>query len=199
VIELTEAQRRPRNVVRKYHRDPDYGFSLLYPETWHRFEFNPAVADGRGVLYSEDPDDLTTHLSIEARNLGTTVLASDLSDLRRGFLAGLRSVPGSRILRSNAYDVGLLIGVEAHQLYDLGEQRPRRWVRLLYKDAVQVRLVFQARDAAHFKYWLPSLKPGMTGFFFDGGLAPFTPGESAYDPDWLHALLHPDKKSNRVS
>jgi hypothetical protein len=39
----------------------------------------------------------------------------------------------------------------------------------------------------------------MTGFFFDGGLAPFTPGESAYDPDWLHALLHPDKKSNRVS
>ena len=197
MIDLTAAQRRPANVARKYHRDPDYGFSLLYPETWHRFEF--AVERGRGVLYSEDPDDLTTHLAIEARDLGTRVRASDLPDLRRGFLAGLRSVPGSRIVRSSAYDVGLLIGVEAHQLYDLGEQRPRRWVRLLYKDSIQVRLVFQARDAAHFKYWLPSLKPGMTGFFFDGGLAPFTPGESAYDPDWLQSLLHPDKQSNRVS
>jgi hypothetical protein len=198
-MELTEAQRRPSNVARKYHRDPDFGFSLLYPETWHRFELNPAVEDGRGVLYLEDPEDLTTHLAIEARDLGTMVSASDLPDLRRGFLAGLRSLPGSRILRSSAYDAGLLIGVEAHQLYDLGVQRPRRWVRLLYKDSIQVRLVFQARDAAHFKYWLPALKPGMTGFFFDGGLAPLAPGESAYDPDWLQSLLHPDKQNNRVS
>lgn len=190
MVELTEAQRRPGNVARKYHRDRDYGFSLLYPETWHRLEM--VVADGRSVLYSEDPDDLTTHLLIEARDLGTRVRASDLPDLRRGFLAGLRTVPGSRILRSSAYDVGLLIGLEAHQLYDLGELRPRRWVRLLYKDTVQVRLVFQARDAAHYNYWLPALKPGMTGFFFDGGDAPFTPGESAYDPDWLQGLLHPD-------
>lgn len=193
MLELTEAQRRPGNVALQYYRDREYGFSLVYPETWHRFDMS--VETGRGVLFSEHPEDLSTHLSIEARDLGTKVRASDLPDLRRGFLAGLRSVPGSRILRSSAYDVRLLIGVEAQQLFDDGEQRRKRWVRLLFKDNIQVRLVFQARDAAHFGYWLPSLKPGMTGFFFDGGHAPVTPGESAYDPDWLQRLLHPSERS----
>jgi hypothetical protein len=179
----------PGKVALKYHRDRDYGFSLVYPETWHRFDL--AVEGGRGVLYSEDPVDLATHLSIEARDLGTSVRASDLPTLRDGFLTGLRSVPGSRILKVAAYDVGVHLGVEARQLFDEAGQRRKRWVRLLHQGSTQVRLVFQARDAKQFAYWLPSLNPAMTGFLFDGGLPPITPGESAYEPDWLAKLMKP--------
>ena len=192
----TEAQRRPGNVALKYHRDRDYGFSLVYPETWHRFDLQ--VEGGRGVLFSEDPEDLSTHLSVEVRDLGTKVRARDLPTLRDGFRAGLRGVAGSRLSRVKDYDVGFLIGLEAHQLFDEDGARRKRWVRLLYKDELQVRLVFQARDAAHFAYWLPSLKPGMTGFFFDGGHAPVTPGESAYDPEWLQQLLDPSRGGSRA-
>lgn len=185
----TDRRGRPGNVPLQYHRDREYGFSLVYPETWHRFDLE--VEAGRGVLFSEHPDDLSTHLSVEARDLGTRVGADDLPVLREGFLSGLRDVPDSRILRIASYDVGLLAGVEARQLFTEGQERRKRWVRLLFNDTIQVRLVFQARNAKHFAYWLPSLNPAMTGFFFDGGHAPFTPGEGAYDPAWVQQLLNP--------
>ena len=186
----------PGKVPLQYHRDRDFGFSLVYPETWHRFDL--AVEGGRGVLYAEDPDDLSTHLAIEARDLGLQVRAADLPTLREGFLSGLRAVPESRILKVETYDAGFHIGVEARQLFDEAGQRRKRWVRLLHHGTTQVRLVFQARDAKHFSYWLPSLNPAMTGFLFDGGLPPITPGESAYEPEWLEKLLKPaEGVSNR--
>ena len=185
----------PGKVALKYHRDRDYGFSLVYPETWHRFDL--AVEGGRGVLYSEDAKDLSTHLSIQARDVGTTVRAADLPVLREGFLTGLRSVQGSRILKVSSYDVGFFVGVEARQLFDEGGQRRKRWVRLLHQGSVQVRLDFQARDARHFAYWLPSLNPAMTGFLFDGGLPPITPSESAYEADWLEKMLRPAEGASR--
>ena len=179
----------PGKVPLKYHRDRDYGFSLVYPDDWHRFDLE--VEGGRGVLYSEHPKDLSTHLSIQARDLGTTVRAADLPTLREGFLSGLRSVPGSRLLKTSAYANDYYVGVEARQLFDEGGQRRKRWVRLLHQGAVQVRLDFQARDAKHFAYWLPSLNPAMTGVLFDGGLPPITPGESAYDEEFLQKLMRP--------
>jgi hypothetical protein len=184
----------PGKVALKYHRDRDYGFSLVYPETWHPFDL--AVEGGRGALYSEHPVDLSTHLSIQARDLGTNVRAADLPVLREGFLRGLRSVPGSRIVKSDAYANDYFVGVEAQQLFDEGGQRRKRWVRLLHHGSAQVRLDFQARDARHFAYWLPSLNPAMTGFLFDGGHAPVTPGESAYDEDWLAKMLRPAEESH---
>jgi hypothetical protein len=185
----------PGKVALKYHRDREYGFSLVYPESWHRFDL--AVEGGRGVLYSEDAEDLSTHLSIQARDLGTRVRAADLPVLREGFLSGLRSVPGSRILKSDAYANDYFVGVEARQLFDEGGQRRKRWIRLLHQGSTQVRLDFQARDARHFAHWLPSLNPAMTAFLFDGGHPPITPGESAYEPEWLEKMLRPAEGASR--
>jgi len=48
---------------------------------------------------------------------------------------------------------------------------------LLYQDTLQVRLVAQGATAEEFEFWLPCFNPAMTGFFFDGGVAPGPEGE----------------------
>lgn len=155
-----EPIKRPGNTPLKFHRNRRYGFSMVYPDWWQEYD----IPDGK--LFS--PGDLDTFISVEARELGTPVTASDLPDLKEGFLAGLRRVPGSRIESQDAYDVGFLVGLEARQLYE----GKKRWIRLLYRGDLQVRLVAQGATEQEFSRWLPSFDPAMTGFVFDGGIAP---------------------------
>ena len=155
----------------KYYRDPEHGFSMVYPEPWHAFE----LQDNEGRLFSERPDDFGTCLAIEITELPTPVTAEDLPALRQGFMKGLRSAPGSRILRRSDYDVGWAVGLEAVQLFDEGGERRKRWVRVLYKGNHQYRLVAQGRNAKEYERWLNEFKPAMTAFRFDGGIAPVYP------------------------
>ena len=156
---------RPETVPLKYHRSRRHGFSMVYPETWR-----VTPLDNDGAFFESDDG---ASLSVEVTDLGTTVTAADLPALREGFLRGLRGVPEAELLSVEGYDVGFLVGLEAHQRLGLG----RRWVRVLYKDSLQVRLVAQAPTEAAFERWLSCFKPSMTGFRFDGGIAP-APGEA---------------------
>lgn len=145
---------------------------MLYPETWHVFD----MTEAEGKIFSASADDLATHLSVEVRDVGTPVTAADMSTLREGFLKGLRAVPGSRLQRRLEYDNGFFIGVEARQTFLDGGQPRKRWVRLLYRDTLQVRLVAQGSSPAEFDRWMPVFNPAMTAFFFDGGIAPMPQG-----------------------
>ena len=138
----------------KYYRDGR--FTLMYPEPWHAFELEGA--DGR--RFAEERDGSGASLSIEVTTLPTSVTAADLPTLRQGFLEGLRAAHGSRILRQDDYDVGFAIGLEAEQSWADG----RRWVRVLYREDKQFRLVAQAPSDAEFERWLPDFKPAMTAF-----------------------------------
>jgi hypothetical protein len=158
----------PGNTPLAFYRDRQHGFSLPYPEWWHGYD----IPDGKLFSPAPSPEQVATFISVEARELGTPVTAADLPDLERGFLRGLRQVPGSKLEAHSRYDVGFLIGLEARQSY----QGRRRWIRLLYRDALQVRLVAQGASAAEFDLWLPSFDPAMTSFQFDGGRPPL------YDP-----------------
>jgi hypothetical protein len=155
----------------KYYRDRKHGFSMVYPEPWHVYE----LRDREGRMFSERPNDFGTCLSVEITELPTQVTAEDLPTLRQGFIKGLRSAPGSRILRKDDYDVGWAIGLEAVQLFDERDERRKRWVRVLYKGEHQYRLVAQGRTAEEFDRWLSDFKPAMTAFRFDGGIAPIYP------------------------
>jgi hypothetical protein len=155
----------------KYYRDRKHGFSMVYPDSWHAFELQGI----EGRLFSERPDDTGTCIAIEITELPTPVTAEDLPVLRRGFLKGLRSAPGSRIVRKDDYDVGWAVGLEAVQLFDDGGERRKRWVRVLYKGNHQYRLVAQGRTAKEFDRWLSEFKPAMTAFRFDGGIPPVYP------------------------
>jgi hypothetical protein len=155
----------------KYYRDRKHGFSMVYPEPWHVYE----LRDSEGRMFSEQPNDFSTCLSVEITELPTRVTAEDLPTLRQGFIKGLRSAPGSRILRKDDYDVGWAVGLEAVQLFDESGERRKRWVRVLYKGDHQYRLVAQGRTAEEFDRWLSDFKPAMTAFRFDGGIAPIYP------------------------
>jgi hypothetical protein len=156
----------PGNTPLRYYRDPVHGFSMVRPDWWQEYD----IPDGK--LFS--PGDMATFISVETKQLGVRVVAADLPDLRRGFLSGLRKVPGSKLLSQSDYDVGFLIGLEARQLFD----GHKRWIRLLYRNSLQVRLVAQGATEQEFEFWLPCFDPAMTGFDFDGGVAPMQEGES---------------------
>jgi hypothetical protein len=155
----------------KYYRDRKHGFSMVYPDPWHAYE----LRDAEGRMFAERPDDFGTCLMVEITELPTEVTAEDLPALREGFVKGLRSAPGSRILKRSDYDVGFAVGMEAIQLFDEGGERRKRWVRVLYRGNHQFRLVAQGRTPAEFERWLNEFKPAMTAFRFDGGIPPVYP------------------------
>jgi hypothetical protein len=146
------------------HRELALGYSFLVPEGWHRAEVLGAV--GTAVLYAPSSEETFTSFSAEGRDLGVEVTGADLTDLRRGFLRGLRRLPGSRMTLLDAAAIGRLITMEAHQSYRDGGQLRKRWVRLLYQGTVQVRLIAQAATVAEFDYWLPMFYESMRTFQF---------------------------------
>ena len=78
----------------------------------------------------------------------------------------MRSVPGSRIERHEAFESKFHLGLEAQQTFDDAGQRRRRWVRVLYNGRVQARLIAQGATVAEFDRLRPLFAPCMTTFLF---------------------------------
>ncbi len=142
------------------------------PDVW--FERNLDVEGGQGVIFTPDPEELMTAISVEVRDLGTQVRAEDLPDLENGFLKGLRSVPGSEIEQHEVFESAYHIGLEAQQSFDTSGQRRRRWIRVLYKGTLQARLIAQGATLDEFDRLRPLFAPCMTTFLF-GDLWPQPP------------------------
>jgi hypothetical protein len=142
------------------------------PDVW--FERDLDVEGGQGVIFTPDPEEVMTAISVEVRDLGTEVTAEDLPDLEKGFLKGLRSVPGSKLEQHAAFQSLYHIGVEARQTFVAAGQRRRRWIRVLYKGTLQARLIAQAATVEDFNRLRPLFAPCMTTFLF-GDLWPEPP------------------------
>lgn len=155
-----EPRQLPGQTPLAIYRDAANGLALLYPDWWQAYD----SPDGR--LYS--PGDLNTFISIESKQLETAVTALDLPELEKGFLQGLRQVPDSSLLSHGTFDWGVAFGIEARQRFD----GKKRWIRLLYRDALQVRLIAQGATDADFDFWLPVFDPAMTSFVFDAAAMP---------------------------
>ena len=143
------------------------------PDVW--FERDLDVEGGQGVIFTPDPEQLTTAISVEVRDLATEVTAADLPDLEKGFLRGLRSVPRSKIEQHEVFQSMYHHGVEAQQSFDDAGQRRRRWIRVLYKGTLQARLIAQGATVEEFDRLRPLFAPCMTTFLF-GDLWPEPPG-----------------------
>lgn len=128
------------------------------------------------MIFTPDPEALTTAISVEVRDLATEVTAADLPDLETGFLKGLQSVPGSTLEQHEVFRSTFHTGMEAQQSFDDAGQRRRRWVRVLYKGTVQARLIAQGATVEEFDRLRPIFAPCMTTFLF-GDLWPEPPGD----------------------
>jgi hypothetical protein len=166
------------------HRDFTHKYSILVPDGWHRLEVSDEA--GSGVLYAPSTEDVFTGFSAHARDLGTAVTAKDLPDLRAGFLSGLRKLPRSRIEAQEADAIGRLITMEARHTFRDGDIIRKRWVRLLYQDTIQVRLVAQGATVAEFDYWLPMFFESMRMVRFGDWWA------EATGRGWQRSLLDQD-------
>jgi hypothetical protein len=143
------------------------------PDVW--FERDLDVEGGQGVLFTPDPEEVITAISVEVRDLATEVTPADLPDIYKGFLKGLRSVPGSKLEQHEVFQSAYHIGVEAQQSFDAAGQRRRRWIRVLYKGTLQARLIAQGATVEEFDRLRPLFAPCMTTFLF-GDLWPEPPG-----------------------
>jgi hypothetical protein len=133
------------------HRDPSIGYSLLLPDGWQRMD----LPEDGGTLYRPDPDDPTTGLELNGHDLGTAVTGRDLPAIRRGFLAGLRQLPGCHVEQQEDAAIGGLLTLEARLTYRQGAIIRKRWVRLLYQGRAQIRLVAEGSSVERFGYWEP--------------------------------------------
>src|SRR5438067_2780827 len=66
------------NALRAY-RNREWGYSMPRPDVW--FERDLDVEGGQGVIFTPDPEEVMTAISVEVRDLGTEVTAEDLPDL----------------------------------------------------------------------------------------------------------------------
>ena len=143
------------------------------PDVW--FERDLDVEGGQGVMFTPDPEEVLTAISVEVRDLATEVTAGDLPDLEKAFLKGLRSVAGSKLEQRDVFQSPYHIGLEAQQSFDAAGQRRRRWIRVLYKGTLQARLIAQAASIQEFDRLRPLFAPCMTTFLF-GDVWPEPPG-----------------------
>jgi hypothetical protein len=181
---VTDSRPRPTFTGLLVHRDVTHRYSILVPDGWHRRE----VADdaGTGVLYAPSTEDVFTGFFAQARDLGTAVTAADLPTLRAGFLSGLRKLPRSRIEAQEAEAIGRLITMEGRHTFRDGDVTRKRWVRLLYQDTIQLRLVAQGATVAEFGYWLPMFYESMRTVRFGDWWA------DATGRGWQTSLLDPE-------
>ena len=158
------------------YRDLTHHFSLLYPRGWHKFELDAEGGQGIILTPSPDPADVATSLSIEARDLGTVVTAADLPILRQGVVRGLRQLRDLRIESQEGEDTADFLNLEFRFTFRESADGPRRkrWLRLAYQDATQVRLIAQGADEAHFEYWMPFFYQAIRTFQFADWWAEFT-------------------------
>src|SRR5689334_7751063 len=113
------------------HDNHAWGYEIRRPEVWHERPLD--VEGGHGLIFTPDPEDTSTALSVEMRDLGTDVTPDDLPDLVAAFLSGLDAVPGSYVEQHQAFANELALGIDAVQTYDGDDgQRRKRWIKLLY-------------------------------------------------------------------
>jgi hypothetical protein len=134
------------------------------PDVW--FERDLDVEGGQGVIFTPDPEERVTAISVEVRDLATEVTPKDLPDLEKGFLRGLQSVPHSKLEHHATFESMYHIGLEAQQSFEAVGQRRRRWIRVLYKGTLQARLVAQGATVEEFDRLRPLFAPCMTTFLF---------------------------------
>ena len=135
------------------HREPRYRCSLLIPDGWRKLPLESER--GEGVVWRPDREDEATSFSLEGRDLGLVVGPRDLRALRSGFVKGLRQLPDCALELEEAEAVGQLITMEARLTFREGEARRQRWIRLLYHDRVQLRLIAQGSSPEQFEHWEP--------------------------------------------
>ena len=151
-------------------RDFRYRYSFLLPELardpWHNLELD--TQEGRGRIFTPDPDDVSTSLSVEARDLGTTITGDDLVTLREGLEEGLRGLDDLTIEKHEDYAIDQLVGFEYWFTFREGPGGPlrKRWLRLAYQGRTQVRLIAQGATPEAFDHWLPLFNQAIRTFQF---------------------------------
>lgn len=134
------------------HVDQEGGYSIWIPTDWRKLEM---VGDHKGAIYTPYADRYDTCISTEKIVLPEPVKKKDLPVLRKGFAAGLASLPDVQIESQDETVTPTLIIFEAKVSFSEGEARRKRWLRVVYWGTGQLILMAQGETPEDFDYWMP--------------------------------------------
>ncbi|MCU0522264.1 MAG: hypothetical protein MUF84_16415 [Anaerolineae bacterium] len=134
------------------HIDHEGGYSIWIPSDWRKLE----MTDGhKGAIYTPYPDRYDTCISTEKVVLEHKVTQKDVPILRKGFSAGLNSLPDVEVESQDETVTPTLIMFEAKVKFSEGEARRKRWIRVIYWGEGQLIATAQGATTEEFDYWMP--------------------------------------------
>ena len=142
----------PRFYGIKTFQDSGGIYKFQYPSTWTVFQ----LADERdGVMISPDREPPANWVSAWKTDLGESVVAEDLPDLRAGLDEGLARLGEQFTVEAAREEVmGNLIKLERIHSFEQDGQRRRRRQWVLYVDHWQIVLMYQGASLEEYDYWL---------------------------------------------
>jgi len=139
---------RPRYTgIRKY-TDQDGGYGLWFPSSWHQI---PIAEGHQGVIFAPQAEHAHTSFAAEKHTLPFKVSQKDVIILRKGFQAGLESLP-EVIIESQEESITATLKIfEAHVTFVEDGVRRKRWVRTSYWGEAQLTLIAQGATEEEFE------------------------------------------------
>ncbi len=134
------------------HVFPEAGYSIWIPTGWRRLE----MTNGHeGAIFAPYPDRYDTCISIEKVALEHTVRQKDVPVLRKGFVAGINSLPDAQIESQDEAITPTLIMFEAKFTFSEDDVTRKRWLRVIYWGTGQLIAMAQGATPDEYEYWLP--------------------------------------------
>ncbi|MGC9522023.1 MAG: hypothetical protein ACP5HG_09100 [Anaerolineae bacterium] len=141
---------RPSYTGMHKYMDKEGGYALWLPSDWREI---PMVEGRHGVIFTPHPDRMDTSFVVEKRILPYKVTEKDLSVLRKGFIAGLESLPGVEIESQTEKMTRTLKIFEARYTFMEDDVRRKRWVRSVYWGEGHLLLIAQGATEEEFAYY----------------------------------------------
>lgn len=141
------------------HVDAEGGYAIWLASDWVRYALD---GDEEGMLFAPEGAEPTTFFSAQKHTLPYAVRQRDVPTLRRGFRDGLEALPGVEVEWEDETITSTIIALEARFTFLEGDQRRKRWVRLVYWGEGQLILTAQGASPEQFDYWLPMFFNTMT-------------------------------------
>jgi len=133
-------------------------YLFFIPTDWQRVERTDRK---QGVIYVPTHHDAQTFYAVHVDELSTKVTLEDVPDIETGLLNGIHENNLSQIETYTHSSIGNLVQLEAKYTFVEGDERRKRWVRVLYHETRQITFIAQGKTEEIYHYWLPMFNEAM--------------------------------------
>ena len=141
---------RPQYTGMHKHIEKEGGYAIWVPSDWLEI---PMTEGHHGVIYRPEPQEVNTFFAAEKVTLPLKVSQKDLDLIRKGFAAGLATLPEVKIESQDERITKTFKTLSAQVTFVEDGVRRKRWIRTAYWGEGQLTLIAQgATEEAFSRY-----------------------------------------------